>query len=180
MHPHTIKTKKELHIQIMLCVTVHCMLHFSKWSATTHITPRMKKRKRNQIVRSCFTNELVHITIRKLFSHSAVRSGQCAVSTTRLVGYDQGYLLFLVNSDTLCISEINGNICLPCTWIPLPAQTHATSTSMGTEEVSCFQMSADAVAVLDVQAQLLCILSLCVFECVLGWGMCVCVCIGVG
>ena len=86
------------------------------------------------------------------------------VSTIRLVGCDKGYLLFLVNSDTLCASEISSNICLPCTWIPLPAQSHASS--VGREGMSCFQVSADAVVVLDSQAQLLCILPLC----------CVCVC----
>ncbi|XP_070207763.1 spatacsin-like isoform X2 [Littorina saxatilis] len=81
---------------------------------------------------------------------------QCSVSSIKLVGCEQGYPLFIVNSDTLCAAEINSNVCLPCTWIPLPTQ----EASLEGNGFSSFQISADAVAVLHAQAQLLFIYNL--------------------
>ncbi|KAK7503511.1 hypothetical protein BaRGS_00005050 [Batillaria attramentaria] len=81
---------------------------------------------------------------------------QSKVSTIRLVGFERGYLLFIVNSDTLCTAEIIDNVCLPRSWIPLPSESW-TPQEGGTMP---FVISADIIVVLDKSAQLLCILNL--------------------
>ncbi|XP_076465994.1 spatacsin-like [Babylonia areolata] len=76
------------------------------------------------------------------------------VSSVRLAGYEQGYLLFEVNRDTLCAAEIDNNLCLPCSWVHLPADPQG-------DTAPCFQVAAGAVIVMHSQEQLLLIHSLC-------------------
>lgn len=78
--------------------------------------------------------------------------GQCKVTRMKLVGLESGYLLFIIDSHTLCTMEIINNVCVPCSWIPLPFETQKEG------DVSDYQLSSDAVVVLDRNAQLLCIL----------------------
>ncbi|PVD19335.1 hypothetical protein C0Q70_19822 [Pomacea canaliculata] len=75
--------------------------------------------------------------------------GQCKVTRMKLVGLESGYLLFIIDSHTLCTMEIINNVCVPCSWIPLPFETQKEG------DVSDYQLSSDAVVVLDRKAQLL-------------------------